>query len=182
MLITCHATDNKNMVAQEVAPIAQDYWTALLLHPLAGPWDTCKEGASQLMWQCGFEVLLSDILVVFFSMCSIAVSCNHSLALFKSILHQPLSSRCLDIGWSKFPEVVVHCTFHQCGLGLNLIINAICGLSLLLVLAFALRGFLRVLWFSLLLKNQRFQIPVPTWNGTRSLLVFFFNYSTITVL
>ena len=57
---------NKNMVAQEVARIAQGYWTALLLHPLAGPWDTCKEGTSQLMWQCGFEFLLSDILVVFF--------------------------------------------------------------------------------------------------------------------
>ena len=30
---------------------------------------------------------------------------------------------------------------HQCGLGSNPSVNAICGLSLLLVLSFALRGF-----------------------------------------
>ena len=106
MLITCHATHNKNMVAQEVAPIAQGYWTALLLHPFAGLWDTCKEGASQLMWQCGFEFLLSDILVVFFfSMCSIAASSNHSFVLFKSPLHQPPSNRCLDQIQAPMPYV-----------------------------------------------------------------------------
>ena len=35
-----------------------------------------------------------------------------------------------------------------------------CGLSLLLVLVLAPRGFLQVLWFSPLLKNHHFQIPI----------------------
>ena len=38
--------------------------------------------------------------------------------------------------------------------------HSICGLGLLLVLSLAPRGFLRVLWFSTLLKNQHFQIPI----------------------
>ena len=47
--------------------------------------------------------------------------------------------------------------------------DAICGLSLLLVLSFAPRGliFLRVLRFSPLLKNQHFQIPIRPGSGSR---------------
>ena len=47
---------------------------------------------------------------------------------------------------------------HQCGS--NPGGDAICGLSLLLVLSFALRGFSPGLRFSPLLKNQLFQIPI----------------------
>ena len=47
---------------------------------------------------------------------------------------------------------------HQCGPGSNPCVDAICGLSLLLVLSLALRGFTRVLRFSPLLKNQHFQL------------------------
>ena len=49
-------------------------------------------------------------------------------------------------------------TSHQCDLGLNPIVEAIYGLSLLLVLP--LRGFLQELWFSFLRRNQHFQIPI----------------------
>ena len=49
---------------------------------------------------------------------------------------------------------------HQCGPGSNPGVDAICGLSLLLVLSLGPRGFLRVLQFSPLLKNQHFQIPI----------------------
>ena len=49
---------------------------------------------------------------------------------------------------------------HQSDPGSNPSIDAICGLSLLLVLSLAPRGFLRVLWFSPLLKNQHFKIPI----------------------
>ena len=51
---------------------------------------------------------------------------------------------------------------HHCGLDSNPGINAICGLSLLLVLSFAPRGFsLGTLVFSSpLLKNQHVQIPI----------------------
>ena len=49
---------------------------------------------------------------------------------------------------------------HQCGPGSNPGVEAICGLSLLLVLSLALRGFTQVLRFSPLLKNQHFQIPI----------------------
>ena len=48
----------------------------------------------------------------------------------------------------------------QYGPGSNPGVDAICGLSLLLVLPLAPRGFLRVLRFSPLLKNQHFQIPI----------------------
>ena len=48
---------------------------------------------------------------------------------------------------------------HQCGPGSNPGVDAICRLSLLLVLSFAPRGFFRVLRFSPPLKNQHFQIP-----------------------
>ena len=41
--------------------------------------------------------------------------------------------------------------------------GVICGLSLLLVLFSAPRGFPRVLRFSPLLKNQHFQIPILAW-------------------
>ena len=61
---------------------------------------------------------------------------------------------------SKGGAVVRALAFHQCGPGLNPGVEAICGLSLLLVLSFAPRGFLRVLRFSPLLKNQHFQIPI----------------------
>ena len=49
---------------------------------------------------------------------------------------------------------------NQCGPGSNPGVDAICGLSLLLVLSLAPRGFFRVLQFSPVLKNQHFQIPI----------------------
>ena len=42
---------------------------------------------------------------------------------------------------SKGGTVVRALASHQCGLGANPSVNALCGLSLLLVLSFALRGF-----------------------------------------
>ena len=54
---------------------------------------------------------------------------------------------------SKGDAVVRAFTCHQYGPGLIRSVDAICGLSLLLV-------FLRVLRFSPLLKNQHFQIPI----------------------
>ena len=48
----------------------------------------------------------------------------------------------------------------QCGPGSNPGVNVICGLSLLLVLSPAPRGFSRVLRFFPLLKNQHFQISI----------------------
>ena len=61
---------------------------------------------------------------------------------------------------SKGGAVVRALASHQCGVGSNPGIDAICGLSLLLVLSLGPRGFLRVLQFSPLLKNQHFQIPI----------------------
>ena len=49
---------------------------------------------------------------------------------------------------------------HQCGPGSNPGIDAICGLSLLLVLSFAPRGFSPGTLVSPLLKHQHFQIPI----------------------
>ena len=49
---------------------------------------------------------------------------------------------------------------HQYGSGTILGLDAICGLSLLLVLFTAREVSLRVLPFSPLLKNQPFQIPI----------------------
>ena len=46
------------------------------------------------------------------------------------------------------------------GTGSNPGVDTICGLSLLLVLSLAPRGFSPVLRFSPLLKNQHFQIPI----------------------
>ena len=49
---------------------------------------------------------------------------------------------------------------HQRGPGSNPGVDAICGLSLLLVLSLSPRGFLLALRFSPLLENQHFQIPI----------------------
>ena len=49
---------------------------------------------------------------------------------------------------------------HQCGPGSNPGVDAICGLSLLLVLSFAPRGFSPGTPVFPLLKNQHFQIPI----------------------
>ena len=49
---------------------------------------------------------------------------------------------------------------HQCGLGSNPGVDAICGLSLLLVLFLAPRGFSPGTPVFPLLKNQHFQIPI----------------------
>ena len=51
---------------------------------------------------------------------------------------------------------------HQCGPGSIPGPGVLCGLSLLLVLYSAPRGFAR---FSPLLKNQHFQIPIRSWNA-----------------
>ena len=61
--------------------------------------------------------------------------------------------------WTSFRKrawdgaVVRALVSHQCGPGSNPGGDAICGLSLWLVLSFALRGFLGILQFSPLLKN-----------------------------
>ena len=57
-------------------------------------------------------------------------------------------------------QVVRAIASHQCGRGSNPGVNTTCGLSLLFILAFALKGFLGVFQFSPLLKNQHFQIPI----------------------
>ena len=49
---------------------------------------------------------------------------------------------------------------HQCGPGANPCVNAICGLSLLLVLSLAPRSFSSGTQVSPLLKTQHFQIPI----------------------
>ena len=54
---------------------------------------------------------------------------------------------------------------HQCGMGSISGLGVIYGLSLLLVLVPAPRVFLRVLRFSSLPKNQRFQIPIGPGNS-----------------
>ena len=56
--------------------------------------------------------------------------------------------------------VVRALTSHQCGQGSNPGVNTTCGLSLLFILSFALKGFFVLLQFSPLLKNQHFQIPI----------------------
>ena len=58
----------------------------------------------------------------------------------------------------KGSTVVRALTSHQCDLGLNPSVEAcIYELSLLLILSLALQGFF---WFSFLLRNQHFQIPI----------------------
>ena len=53
---------------------------------------------------------------------------------------------------------------HQCGPGSIPNVDSICGLSLLLVLSLAPRGFSLGTLVSPLLKNQHFQIPILTKN------------------
>ena len=53
---------------------------------------------------------------------------------------------------------------HQCGPGSIPNVDSICGLSLLLVLSLAPRGFSLGTSVSPLLKNQHFQIPILTKN------------------
>ena len=57
-------------------------------------------------------------------------------------------------------QVVRTIASRQCGRGSNPGVNTTCGLSLLFILSFALKGFFRVFQFSPLLKNQHFQIPI----------------------
>ena len=66
---------------------------------------------------------------------------------------------------SKGGAVVRALTSHQCGPGLNPGVDAICGLSLLLVLSLASRVFLRVLWFSPLLKKPTLSNSNSIWNA-----------------
>ena len=68
------------------------------------------------------------------------------------------------IYWCRDGAVVRALASHQCGPGSIPRLSVICGLSLLLVLVSALRVFPRVLWFSPLLKNQLFQIPIRSGN------------------
>ena len=53
---------------------------------------------------------------------------------------------------------------HQCGPGSIPNVDSICGLSLLLVLSLATRGFSLGTSVSPLLKHQHFQIPILTKN------------------
>ena len=66
---------------------------------------------------------------------------------------------CVLMG-SRDGAVVRALASHRCGSGSILELDTICGLSFLLVLFSAPRGFLRVLQFSPLLKNQHFQILI----------------------
>ena len=66
---------------------------------------------------------------------------------------------------SRDGAVVRALASHQCGPGSIPGLGVICGLSLLLVLVPAPRVFLRVLRFSSLHKNQRFQIPIRPGNS-----------------
>ena len=61
---------------------------------------------------------------------------------------------------NKDGAVIRALTSHQCGLGSNPGVDTICGLSLLFALSLLREVYLRVLWFSLLLKNEHFQIPI----------------------
>ena len=63
---------------------------------------------------------------------------------------------------SKSGAVVRAFASHQCDLGSNPGVDAICGLSLLLVLSLAPRGFPPGTPVSPLFKNQHFQIPIPS--------------------
>ena len=63
---------------------------------------------------------------------------------------------------------------YRCGSGSTLWLDVICRLSLLLVLFSVPRGFLQVLWFSPLLKNQHFQILIRSrfqWTKSHSVEV-----------
>ena len=76
-----------------------------------------------------------------------------SLGLWKSHFHQ--------LKLNQGGAVVRALACHQCG-DSNPGVDAICRLSLLLVLSLAPRGFLWVLRFSPLLKNQHFEIPIQS--------------------
>ena len=68
----------------------------------------------------------------------------------------------------KMPKMLQGCAVvralasHQCGPGSNPGVDAICGLSLLLVLSLTPRGFSPGTPVFPLLKNQHFQIPIPS--------------------
>ena len=64
-------------------------------------------------------------------------------------------------GWHSGESI----TSQQCGLGSIPGVNALCGLSLLLVFGPAPKVFLRVLWFNFLHKNQHSQIPIGPGNS-----------------
>ena len=70
---------------------------------------------------------------------------------------------CHNIWFHRPNSSVIKRTVHQCGPESILGLGVICGLSLLLVLVLAPKGFLRVLRFSPLLTNQHFQIPIRSW-------------------
>ena len=61
---------------------------------------------------------------------------------------------------TKGGTVVREVASHHCSPRSSPVVDAICGLSLFLVLSFAPWGFFRVLQFSPLSKNQHFQIPI----------------------
>ena len=65
--------------------------------------------------------------------------------------------------------------YYQCSPGSNPSVKAICGLSLLLVLSLALRGFFRVLWFFPLLKTNasEFQFDLERTNTFKRVLKSF---------
>ena len=76
---------------------------------------------------------------------------------------QVLNNQALQPGTtlgSKGGTVVRALASHQCGPSSNPGVDTICGLSLLLVVSLALRGFCPGTTFSPLLKNQHFQIPI----------------------
>ena len=67
-----------------------------------------------------------------------------NLGKYSATIHLDFKEKLLSIeshGDSKGGAVVRALTSHQCGPGSNPGVNAICGLSLLLVLSFAPRGF-----------------------------------------
>ena len=59
--------------------------------------------------------------------------------------------------------------FHQCGLDLNPGVDALCGLSLLLLLSLAPRGFSPATPVFLSPQNQHFQIPIRNQLGEEPL-------------
>ena len=63
-------------------------------------------------------------------------------------------------GWRKGGAVVRPVASYQSGPGTNPGVDTICGLSLLLVLSLALRGFFPRTPVFPVLKNQHFQIPI----------------------
>ena len=73
-------------------------------------------------------------------------------------------------GWTPLGSAVIKdgivvkaLTSHQCGLSFFLVLVS-CGMTLLLVLSLAPKGFLQVLWFSSPLSNQHIQIQIWHWH------------------